>query len=105
MALWKSSDMQFTLLDVRRSKARKDDSTEIQDARWLDPSLWLDWKDDISPDRPAVVYCVHGHEISQGLTGALCAMGVDARYLAGGIATWKEAGYETTALKNHGEST
>ena len=39
-----------------------------------------------------VLYCAHGHEISQGLVAALRAMGVDARYLDGGIDAWKAAG-------------
>ncbi len=104
LALWKSSDMLFTLLDVRRDKARQDDGTEIRDAQWFDPARWLDWKDDISPNRLAVVYCAHGHEISQGLAATLCAMGIDARHLVGGIATWKAAGFETSLLKNPGES-
>lgn len=103
LTLWQSSDMPFTLLDVRRHKARLEDDTEIRNAQWLDPAQWLDWKDDISSAKPAVVYCAHGHEISQGLTAALCAMGVDARHLVGGISTWKEAGYETVALSAQGE--
>jgi len=37
-----------------------------------------------------VVYCVHGHEVSQGVTRALRTAGVDAAYLEGGIAGWTE---------------
>jgi hypothetical protein len=37
-----------------------------------------------------VVYCVHGHEVSQGVTSALRTAGVDAAYLEGGIAGWTE---------------
>jgi rhodanese-related sulfurtransferase len=43
--------------------------------------------------RPVVVYCAHGHEISQGLTAALRAMDIDARHLLGGISAWKQAGH------------
>ena len=105
LALWQSSDMPFTLLDVRRRKARLEDGTEILNAQWFDPAEWLDWKDVISSAQPAVVYCAHGHEISQGLTAALCAMGVDARHLIGGISAWQGAGYETVALSGEGVGT
>ncbi len=39
-----------------------------------------------------VVYCVHGHEVSQGVCAALRAIGVDAAYLDGGIEGWRLAG-------------
>jgi rhodanese-related sulfurtransferase len=92
LALWQGGGMPFTLLDVRRAAARQSDGTHIANDQWLDPALWLDWKDGIAKDRPTVVYCAHGHEISQGLTAALRAMGIDARHLDGGIAAWKAAG-------------
>lgn len=92
LALWLEHGFACTLLDVRRERARREDGTELGGARWLDPAAWLDWKDDVPADRPAVLYCAHGHEISQGLTAALRAMGVDARHLDGGIAAWKAAG-------------
>ena len=91
LVLWQGK-LAFTLLDVRRAQARVADGTEIAGATWLDPSAWLDWKDQVAQDRPAVLYCAHGHEISQGLTAALRAMGVDARHLVGGIEAWKAAG-------------
>ena len=92
LALWQRGNFAFQLLDVRRALARATDGSDIADARWLDPALWLDWKNDIGNQRPVVVYCAHGHEISQGLTAALRAMGVDARYLDGGMTAWKAAG-------------
>ena len=95
LALWQRGGFDFTLLDVRRAQARAADGSDIPGARWLDPALWLDWKNDIGSQRPVVVYCAHGHEISQGLTAALRAMGVDARQLEGGITAWKAAGHAT----------
>ena len=92
LALWKSAGFAHALLDVRRSSARERDGTDIGGATWHDPAEWLEWKDAVPADTPVVVYCAHGHEISQGLAAALCAMGRDARTLAGGIAAWQEAG-------------
>ena len=91
LALWQRNAVAFSLLDVRRKGARSADAHAIHDAEWFDPALWLDWKDQIPGDKPAVLYCVHGHEISQGLAAALCAMGIDARHLVGGIEAWKAA--------------
>jgi len=99
LALWLEHGFGCTLLDVRRARARDDDGTAIAGARWLDPALWLDWKDGVATDRPAVLYCAHGHEISQGLVAALRAMGVDARHLEGGISAWKGAGLPVQALQ------
>jgi rhodanese-related sulfurtransferase len=41
-----------------------------------------------------VVYCVHGHEVSQSAARTLRELGFKAQYLEGGIATWTEAGFE-----------
>lgn len=98
LALWQRGGLDFALLDVRRTEKRCNDGDHIPGDRWLDPASWLDWKDSIATDRPAVVYCAHGHEISQGLTAALRAMGVDARYLEGGIAAWREVGGSVEAI-------
>lgn len=91
LALWQRGQMPFTLLDVRRAEKRAADGDEIAGGQWRDPARWLDWKDEIPSTQPAVVYCAFGHEISQGLTAALRALGVDARHLDGGIAAWREA--------------
>jgi hypothetical protein len=37
-----------------------------------------------------VVYCVHGHEVSQTAAASLANAGIDAAYLAGGIARWRD---------------
>jgi thiosulfate sulfurtransferase len=91
LALWQRGQMAFTLIDVRRAEKRAAEGDEIAGGQWRDPARWLDWKDEVSTAQPAVVYCAFGHEISQGLTAALRALGVDARHLDGGIAAWREA--------------
>ena len=85
----------LTLLDVRRDSARLLDGTQIARSAWHNPAQWLDWKDQVPKDVPVVLYCAHGQEISQGLTTVLRVMGLDARYLAGGIAAWQAAGLAT----------
>jgi rhodanese-related sulfurtransferase len=93
LALWQRGGLPFTLLDVRRAEKRSADGDEIAGGQWRDPARWLDWKDEIPTAQPAVVYCAFGHEISQGLTAALRALGVDARHLDGGIAAWRDAAH------------
>ncbi len=99
LALWQSADFAFTLLDVRRAQKRHAEGDEIADGRWLDPALWLDWKDEFAASpQPVVLYCAHGHEISQGLTAALRAMDADARHLVGGIEAWRGAGHAVARI-------
>ena len=92
LALWQSQAFDFQLLDVRRGGVREQQGVQIAGARWHDPAAWLDWKDSIGAHRPVVVYCAKGHEISQGLTATLRALGVDARYLVDGIQGWQVQG-------------
>jgi rhodanese-related sulfurtransferase len=106
LAFWKEHGFAFDLLDVRRNKARVQDGTHIAGASWRDPAAWLEWKDDwLGAKRPVVLYCAHGHEISQGLTAALRAMEIDARHLVGGIQQWKDSGYPVVALNSNGAPT
>lgn len=83
------------LLDVRRRQAREASGLQIAGAQWQDPALWLDWKDAVPHDRPVLLYCAHGQEISQGLTAALRVMGADARHLEGGFSAWQAQGLAT----------
>src|SRR5690606_16830576 len=53
------------------------------------------WGRELPPGRPVVVYCVHGHEVSQDAAAALQVAGVDAAYLEHGIAGWAELGLPT----------
>ena len=91
LAEWQSAHRTFTLLDVRRKAVRAADAADLPNAMWLDPEQVFAWKDEIPRDRPAVVYCAKGHEISQGVAATLCALGLDARYLVDGYAGWRAA--------------
>ena len=99
LALWRSGHFTHTLLDVRRQAKRQQDGVEIAGGKWLNPALWLDWKDQIEPVHLVVIYCAYGHEISQGLAATLCAMGIDARFLTGGIEAWRHAGEPVRAIQ------
>lgn len=95
---WREKQKDFLLLDVRREQAVAASGVQIENAQWKNPALWLDWKDTIPNLKPVVVYCAHGHEISQGLTATLLAMGVDAVSLEGGISAWQDQGQPVVAV-------
>ena len=92
LALQLSRGQPLQLLDVRRAQALAASGVQIPGASWKNPALWLDWKDAVPLDTPLVVYCAHGHEISQGLCATLRAMGGDVCHLEGGISAWLEQG-------------
>ena len=103
LALWQRGGLAHTLLDVRRAGKRAEEGDQIPGGQWHDPAAWLDWKDEVRADRLAVLYCAFGHEISQGLTAALRAMGVDARHLEGGIAAWRAAALPVASVHERSE--
>ncbi len=80
------------LLDVRRRPARAASPLGLEAAVWRDPAAVDTWAAQLAPDLAVVCYCVHGHEVSQGVAAALRAKGLDAAYLAGGIGGWRAAG-------------
>jgi rhodanese-related sulfurtransferase len=78
------------LLDVRKPEAFNADDRLIIGASHRAPSDVARWQDALPAGRPVVAYCVHGHEVSQGVAAALRKAGKDAAYLEGGIAGWKD---------------
>lgn len=78
------------LLDVRRNDAFSADDKLIIGAYHRPPQEVDRWRKDLPAHRPVVAYCAHGHEVSQGTATALRKSGIQATYLEGGIATWKE---------------
>lgn len=80
------------LFDVRRAGAFEQARTTIPGARWRDPSQVGTWSADLTAGRDVLVYCVYGHEVSRATAMRLCAAGLNARYLRGGIDGWQAAG-------------
>lgn len=81
-----------TLLDVRRPAAFEADPRVIPGAVWKDPHRVGAWAADLPPGVPVVVYCVHGHEVSNGVADHLRSLGFDAAVIEGGFEGWKAAG-------------
>lgn len=86
------------VIDVRRTAAFDKADNLIASAFYRSPDEVQQWRHTLPAGRPIVAYCVHGHEVSQGVTALLRAAGLDAAYLEGGIDAWI-SGQLPTALK------
>ena len=80
------------IFDVRREAAFAAAESAIPTAAWRDHRLAQDWAETLTSGSEAVVYCVHGHQVSQSAAALLRASGIRARYLDGGIEAYAEAG-------------
>jgi rhodanese-related sulfurtransferase len=78
------------VIDVRRGASFAADNRMIVGAIRRDPETVQSWGHELPAGRAVIVYCVHGHEVSQGAASALRSAGIDARYLEHGIAGWAE---------------
>ena len=77
------------VIDVRRDPTFRDSGEMIAGALRRDPETVADWAKSLPRASSVVVYCVQGHEVSQGVARALAERGLRARPLEGGIAAWK----------------
>jgi len=83
------------VIDVRKTPAFHAAPDMIAGALRRDPAGVSSWAKELPSASAVVVYCVHGHEVSQGVAQKLRDAGISARYLADGIEEgWKEAGGE-----------
>ena len=80
------------IVDVRRESVFEQAVTRIPTAVWrshLAPETWLA---QFEPGRPFVVYCVHGHNVSQIAAAKLRALGAEVAVLEGGIEAYAALG-------------
>ena len=89
------------ILDVRKRAAFDESGLMLPGAMWRDPFGITQWIGDLAKDRPFIVHCVHGHEVSQDAGTALREAGFDARVLAGGFEAWREAGFEVVPAREN----
>lgn len=81
------------IVDVRKHQAFTDSEYMLAGALRRDPTLLMQWAPDLPAAHAVVVYCVHGHEVSQDTASALCHLGFNASYLEGGIEAWRAQHY------------
>ncbi len=80
------------IFDVRREEAYAEAADLLPTGKWRDHRLAEVWAEDVPPGREVVVYCVHGHQVSQGVAAVLRSYGLPARYLEGGIEDYRKLG-------------
>jgi len=90
----------ITLLDVRRKADADDDPRYIAGAAYHDPEKIYEWVKTLPAGKPAVVYCVKGGSVSQGVTERLRKEGVAAVFLEGGLKAWTEGGHPVVNAPN-----
>jgi rhodanese-related sulfurtransferase len=79
-----------TLIDVRRTPTFDVDQWMIVGAICRPPEAVVQWGGAFQKGGPVVVYCAQGLEISRDTAASLRGIGLDARFLEGGIAEWAE---------------
>jgi len=86
------SDQPPLVIDVRKTPAFRAAGDMLGGALRRAPDDVPRWAPSLPQASAVVVYCVHGHEVSQGARAALHAAGISVRYLEGGIEAWRAAG-------------
>ena len=80
------------VIDARRQVPFLASSEMIGGALRRDPERVSAWAKSLPAASSVVVYCVHGHEVSQNTAAALAQVGIRASYLEGGLEEgWKAA--------------
>jgi len=81
------------VIDVRREPAFRSAADMAAGALRRDPAAVASWAKTLPRAGSVVLYCVHGHEVSQNAAKALREAGFAASFLDGGLEEgWKAAG-------------
>jgi rhodanese-related sulfurtransferase len=92
------------LIDVRRRDVFDADRLLIIGAARRLPEDVAAWRSALPAGKPVIAYCVHGHEVSQGVAAKLQNVGMAAAYLEGGIAAWNERKLPTRRKRDASEN-
>lgn len=99
LALQLQASDALLVIDVRKNEAFYASGYTLPGALRRDP-LQLDaWADALPAASAVLVYCVHGHEVSQSIMAALRQRGINALFLLGGIAAWCEQGHAVVSAR------
>ncbi len=79
------------IVDVRRRDIYMSNPGLIPASVWREPAALPEWIATLDPNRPVVIACKAGKELSQFITAELRAAGYDAAMLTGGQAGWLDA--------------
>jgi rhodanese-related sulfurtransferase len=92
--LWNliGTDRAPQLVDVRRQDFYEASPHLLPGSVWRRPETFAQWMPTLDRERPIVVACKAGKELSQFVTAELRGAGYQASMLEGGYAGWEEAG-------------
>ncbi|MBV9332834.1 MAG: sulfurtransferase [Candidatus Eremiobacteraeota bacterium] len=88
-----------TLIDIRRETDLQADGTVVPGAMRGNPESLDTWARSLPAHEQVIVYCARGGSVSKSVTAELRARGLDAKYVEGGIAAWKDFGGEVIRRK------
>ena len=83
-----ASEAKVQVFDVRLEKDRVRVKYPIPGAKWRNPEQVVEWGQSVDDVDEVIVYCVHGHHVSQSTRNALRQQGIKARIIEGGIEAW-----------------
>ena len=86
------------LLDVRLDEDLAKAADMLPGAQLRPSHAVGHWAGEMPRERPVVLYCVYGFQVSRDTVAELRRRGIDARALAGGIAAWRASGGPTVLL-------
>lgn len=88
----------ITVLDVCLAEDLAKRTDMLPGALMRAPEKIAQWAAELPIDKPIVVYCVYGFQVSGDAAAELRRRGLDARTLGGGIAAWHAIGAPTVPL-------
>jgi Fe-Mn family superoxide dismutase len=86
------------LLDLCQSRDLSRRTGMLAGATMHAPAALAQWVEDLPRDRPIVVYCICGFQVSGTAVTELRRRGYNARALSGGITAWHAVGGPTVPL-------
>ena len=81
------------IIDVRKNSAYLASEYNLPNAIRRDPLEIATWATELPKACSVLVYCVHGHEVSQNAMATLRQRDIEAIYLQGRIENSRSAGY------------
>ncbi len=80
------------LIDVRRHSAFMSSARRVAGSVWRDHMKTPEWFSQFADDRQIVVYCSHGHNVSEIAAARLAGLGAKVAVLDGGMDAYEAAG-------------
>jgi rhodanese-related sulfurtransferase len=79
------------IVDVRRLDVFQESGKRVAGAVWRDHMKTVEWYPQFDDGRAIVVYCAHGHNVSEIAASGLAAAGAEVAILDGGLDAYEEA--------------